>query len=70
VFGSIQVDYKLFLNILGFAIFAALFGLTMRRGATDPTCGMKVDKQKAVTLTRDGHVYYFCSEHCRHEFSH
>jgi uncharacterized protein len=32
VFGSVQVDYKLFLNVLGFAVFATLFGLTMRSG--------------------------------------
>src|ERR1700751_4023862 len=38
IFGSITVDYKLFANILGIAIFTALFALTMRRGASDPTC--------------------------------
>jgi uncharacterized protein len=65
VFGSVQVDYKLFLNVLGFAIFAALFALTWRRGATDPVCGMKVDRSKALQASRDGHTYYFCSEHCR-----
>lgn len=31
VFGSVKLDYKLFLDILGVVIFAALFGLTMRR---------------------------------------
>jgi hypothetical protein len=31
VFGSVQVDYKLFLNILGVAIFVGLFWLTRRR---------------------------------------
>jgi uncharacterized protein len=36
VFSSIHVDYRLFTNILGLVIFAALFGLTMRRGARDP----------------------------------
>jgi uncharacterized protein len=68
VFGSIQVDYKLFLNILGTAIFAALFWLTMRRGATDPVCGMKVDRAKALTFQHNGHTEYFCSEHCRSQF--
>jgi len=58
------VDYKLFLNALGLVIFAAFFWLTARRGATDPVCGMKVDRQTAV---RSGSLY-FCSEHCRHEF--
>jgi uncharacterized membrane protein YraQ (UPF0718 family) len=36
VFGSIDVDYKLVLNLAGLVIFAALFALTARRGATDP----------------------------------
>jgi uncharacterized membrane protein YraQ (UPF0718 family) len=35
VFGSVEVDYKLFLNLLGLVIFAALFWLTARRGAPD-----------------------------------
>jgi uncharacterized membrane protein YraQ (UPF0718 family) len=48
IFGSIQVDYKLFLNIFGVVIFAALFWLTGRRGVTDPVCGMKVDRAKEL----------------------
>src|SRR5438105_3361188 len=44
IFSSIQLDYKLALNVLGVAIFAALFWLTVRRGATDPVCGMQVDR--------------------------
>lgn len=31
IFGTIEVDYKLFLNILGFAVFAGLFWLTRRQ---------------------------------------
>jgi uncharacterized protein len=68
VFGTIKVDYKLFLNLVGFAIFAALFWLTMRRGATDPVCGMKVERAKAVHKELGGEVFYFCSEHCLHAF--
>jgi uncharacterized membrane protein YraQ (UPF0718 family)/YHS domain-containing protein len=68
VFGSIALDYKLALNVVGLAIFAALMGLTVRRGATDPVCGMKVDRDKAVTLEHDGRTVYFCSEHCRHQY--
>jgi uncharacterized protein len=34
VFGAVEVDYKLFLNVLGLIIFAALFWLTARRGAS------------------------------------
>ena len=40
IFGSIKIDYKLFTNLVGVAIFAAFFALTMRRGVTDPTCGL------------------------------
>ncbi len=68
IFGSIEVDYKLFLNVLGVVIFAALFWLTARRGMTDPVCGMKVDRAKAVTKTVAGDSYYFCSTHCQHAF--
>ena len=40
VFGSIQVDYKLVLNVFATLVFVALIGLTVRRGAIDPVCGM------------------------------
>jgi uncharacterized membrane protein YraQ (UPF0718 family)/YHS domain-containing protein len=68
IFGHVQVDYKLFLNVLGVAIFAALFRLTARRGATDPVCGMKVDRSKAVPKQLVGETFYFCSTHCLHAF--
>ncbi|MGH2881266.1 MAG: YHS domain-containing protein, partial [Solirubrobacteraceae bacterium] len=68
IFSSIRVDYKLALNLLGVAIFAALFWLTARRGATDPVCGMKVDRDKAITKRVGGETDYFCSTHCLHAF--
>jgi uncharacterized membrane protein YraQ (UPF0718 family)/YHS domain-containing protein len=68
IFGSIAVNYKLVLNVAGLAIFLTLFGLTARRGSTDPACGMKVDRAKAVTKTVDGQTLYFCSQHCLHAF--
>jgi uncharacterized protein len=68
IFGQIQVNYKLFLNVLGVVIFAALFWITARRGATDPSCGMSVDKHKAIKKEIAGETYYFCSEHCLHAF--
>lgn len=64
IFGQVKLNYKLFTNILGLAVFAALFALTMRRGATDPVCGMKVDKAKAIRIEQNGHTLYFCSDHC------
>src|SRR5215212_4077528 len=68
VFGSIELDYKAVLNALGLVVFVALFALTARRGARDPSCGMTVDKATALTAERAGRTYYFCSEHCRHAF--
>jgi uncharacterized membrane protein YraQ (UPF0718 family)/YHS domain-containing protein len=68
IFSHIQVNYKLFLNVLGIGIFAALFWLTVRRGVTDPMCGMKVDRAKAVTTRVDGETLHFCSEDCLHAY--
>jgi len=36
VFGSVQVDYKLFLNVFALAVFGALMGLTVRARAGAP----------------------------------
>jgi uncharacterized protein len=68
IFSTISVNYKLFLNLAGLAVFAGLFWLTARRGATDPVCGMKVDRAKAVTKEVAGQTFFFCSEHCLHAF--
>jgi uncharacterized membrane protein YraQ (UPF0718 family)/YHS domain-containing protein len=68
IFSTITVNYKLFLNIAGLAVFGTLFWLTARRGATDPVCGMKVDRAKALTKDLGGETFYFCSEHCCHAF--
>ena len=69
IFSHIQVDYKLFLNVLGVGVFGALFWLTVRRGVTDPVCGMKTDRAKALTAEHAGRTRYFCSEHCRDSFT-
>ena len=69
LFGSVQLDYKLVLNIIGVVIFVALFGLTMRRGVKDPVCGMTVDRSRALRAEIDGTTYYFCSETCRTTFT-
>lgn len=36
--------------------------------ATDPVCGMKIEREKAVTTEWEGQSYYFCSRGCRSEF--
>jgi uncharacterized protein len=64
IFGSVQLDYKLALNVLGAVVFAALWWLTRRRGVTDPVCGMHVDRDKAVTRVSGSSTVYFCSEGC------
>jgi uncharacterized protein len=68
IFGEVTLDYKLVLNLLAAIAFAALFYLTMRRGATDPVCGMKVDRSRALQAQHAGQTYFFCSEDCRSEF--
>ena len=68
VFGEVRADYKLALNAIATGVFAALFAITFRRGATDPVCGMKVDRAKAIRREVGGRTLHFCSEHCLHEF--
>ena len=68
VFGSVELDYKLVLNVIALVVFSVLIGMTMRRGVTDPVCGMTVDRAKAVTAEHDGHTVHFCSEGCREKF--
>jgi uncharacterized membrane protein YraQ (UPF0718 family)/YHS domain-containing protein len=68
IFGSIEVNYKLVLNAAALVVFAALMYITLHRGATDPVCGMRVDRAKAAQARHAGHTYYFCSEHCRATF--
>ncbi|MGI8713012.1 MAG: hypothetical protein ACR2NR_07510 [Solirubrobacteraceae bacterium] len=59
IFGSVSVNCKLVLNVLGLVIFSALFALTARRGGADPVCEMTVDRDKAITRQLDKHTHYF-----------
>ncbi|HYX78081.1 MAG TPA: permease [Solirubrobacterales bacterium] len=68
VFGSVELDYKLVLNVLATGMFAALMYLTVRRGVRDPVCGMTVDRHRAIAATVDGRRFHFCSEGCRASF--
>ncbi|MBI5946971.1 MAG: ATP-binding cassette domain-containing protein [Chloroflexi bacterium] len=36
--------------------------------ATDPVCGMAVERDVAIAGDRDGQTYYFCARGCRDEF--
>jgi uncharacterized protein len=68
VFGEVTVGYTLVLNVLATVAFAVLLGLTRRRGATDPVCGMKVDRAQAIVRELDGRTHWFCSEDCAEAF--
>ena len=68
IFGAVRPDYHLVLNVLGLLVLGGLLWLTARRGATDPICGMRVDRSRAVTARAGGRTFYFCSERCRHGF--
>ena len=67
VFGELELNYKLVLNAIALVVFGALMYLTVRRGATDPVCGMRVDRAKALRERHGGRTFYFCSEHCREQ---
>ncbi len=69
IFSPMELDYKLALNLLGGVVFVALFWLTARRGATDPVCGMTVDRSKALTIERGGETLHFCSQGCLESYT-
>jgi uncharacterized protein len=65
---GITWNYTTFLNVVFTLVAAALVGLTLRRGARDPVCGMSVDRGTALTSELHGKTYYFCSPGCRARF--
>jgi len=69
VFAHVTLNYTLIADAFALAVFGALFALTMRRGATDPVCGMQIDRAKAVHMDLAGKRHYFCSEGCLRAFS-
>jgi uncharacterized membrane protein YraQ (UPF0718 family)/YHS domain-containing protein len=68
VFASFELDYKFWLNLGATIVFAVLIWLTVRRGAVDPVCGMRVDRATAVVRRTTAGTRYFCSEHCATRF--
>ncbi len=72
-----QWNYTTYLNIIFLALFGLLYWTYRNRErlgggngyALDPVCGMQVQTAHApASLIHDGHVVYFCSDHCRHRF--
>jgi uncharacterized protein len=68
VFGEVTLGCTLVLNVLATVAFAVLLGLTRRRGAIDPVCGMRVDRTQAIVRVADGRMRWFCSEGCAETF--
>src|SRR5215218_9942287 len=65
---GIEWNYTTFLNILFLGVAAVLIGLTLRRGARDPVCGMTVDRTTPFRSEWRGQTYYFCGEGCKRRF--
>jgi uncharacterized membrane protein YraQ (UPF0718 family)/YHS domain-containing protein len=66
---GIHFNYTAVLNILFTVAGAALLWLTVRRGATDPVCRMRVDRYATPHRAEfEGRTYFFCSDGCRTEF--
>jgi uncharacterized protein len=67
-------NYTTFLNIAFLLVFAVVVWLSRRPGsedrfATDPTCGMQVEKAVAPAHCVDeSGDHWFCSEHCRDRY--
>ena len=36
--------------------------------ATDPVCGMSIERERSVSVERDGEWFFFCSRGCRDEY--
>jgi uncharacterized membrane protein YraQ (UPF0718 family) len=65
---GISWNYTTVLNIVFTVAAAALVGLTLRRSARDPVCGMTVDRGKAQSAEHRGTRYFFCGPGCRAKF--
>jgi len=65
---GISLDYTAVLNGVFTLAGIALLSLTVRRGATDPVCGIRVDRYATEHRTEfEGRTWLFCSAHCRSE---
>jgi uncharacterized membrane protein YraQ (UPF0718 family)/YHS domain-containing protein len=66
---GISFNYTAVLNIVFTVVGAALLWLTIRRGATDPVCGMRVDRHGSEhKMTVNGRTFFFCSQSCQDAF--
>jgi uncharacterized membrane protein YraQ (UPF0718 family)/YHS domain-containing protein len=66
---AIGWNYTTVLNIVFFLVAGALVSLTLRRGTSDPVCGMRVDRHAGKpSLVHDGRTYSFCGDGCKAKF--
>jgi uncharacterized protein len=66
---GIHFNYTAVLNIVFTLVAAILLWLTVRRGATDPVCRIRVDRHATPhQSTFEGEQYFFCSAGCKAEF--
>ncbi|TMJ95420.1 MAG: YHS domain-containing protein [Actinobacteria bacterium] len=65
---GVELNYTTFLNVVFFAVAAGLVGLTLRRGARDPVCGMTVDRKTQHRSVDRAETVYFCSPQCKAAF--
>jgi uncharacterized protein len=70
-------NYTTFLNIVFLLMFAGIYWLHRNKKrfgggtnfATDPVCGMQVEKQNPGAVLRTGsEAVYFCSDHCKDHY--
>jgi hypothetical protein len=74
---GLRWNHTTFANLIALVVFAGLYLLHRSRRsevtdryATDPVCGMQVDKQHAAaSLTVEAQRLWFCSDHCRERFA-
>jgi YHS domain-containing protein len=66
---GIELNYTAVLNIVFTLVGAALLWLTVRRGFTDPVCGMRVDRYQTPYRSQwQGRPVFFCSAGCKASF--
>ncbi|MFN2617666.1 MAG: permease [Thermoleophilaceae bacterium] len=66
---GISLNYTAALNVVFTVVGATLILLTVRRGTTDPVCGMRVDRHRTSHSTRfAGRAVHFCSAGCHAAF--
>jgi YHS domain-containing protein len=66
---GIELNYTAALNLVFTLVGAALLWLTVRRGFTDPVCGMRVDRHQTPHQTRwQEQTVHYCSAGCKETF--